>query len=69
METLWQDLRYSLRTLVKRPGFTFVVVTALVFVVFWVFRITDPPGLGEPSRLVGEMHQSRRLQAFSNTHP
>ena len=29
METFWQDLRYSLRTLFKRPGFTFVVVTTL----------------------------------------
>src|SRR5260370_12190064 len=29
METLWQDLRYSLRTLFKKPGFTFVVVPTL----------------------------------------
>src|SRR5260370_7446448 len=29
METFWQDLRYSLRTLLKKPGFTFVVVTTL----------------------------------------
>ncbi|MFL6213550.1 MAG: ABC transporter permease [Blastocatellia bacterium] len=29
METLWHDLRFATRTLVKKPGFTFVLVLAL----------------------------------------
>src|SRR5437667_3558080 len=29
METLWKDLRYGLRTLLKHPGFTAVVVLTL----------------------------------------
>jgi putative ABC transport system permease protein len=29
METLWQDLRYGVRTLLKKPGFTFIAVLAI----------------------------------------
>src|SRR5436853_1627072 len=29
METLWHDLRFAVRTLIKKPGFAFVLVLAL----------------------------------------
>src|SRR5215470_14803739 len=29
MEILWHDLRFALRTLIKKPGFTFVLILAL----------------------------------------
>src|SRR5437868_1847154 len=29
MENLWQDLRYGVRVLLKKPGFTFIVIITL----------------------------------------
>ena len=29
MNTLWQDLRYGLRTLLRKPGFTLMAVVTL----------------------------------------
>jgi predicted permease len=60
METAWQHLRYALRTLFKRPGFTLIVVltlalgiganTAIFSVVHGV--LIEPLPFGEPERIV-----------------
>ena len=61
METLWQDLRYGLRTLGKNKGFTAVAVIVLalgigantaVFSLVHALLLTPAPGVVEPERLV-----------------
>jgi len=61
METLWQDLRYSLRVLAKAPGFTAVAILTLaigmgasVTIFSWVRAVLlNPlPGVAEPDRIV-----------------
>lgn len=60
MQTLWQDLSYAVRTLRKKPGFTFVAiitlalgigVNAALFSVFDAF-VLKPLPLKDPDSLV-----------------
>src|SRR5260370_33259612 len=68
METFWQDVRYSLRTLLKRPGFTLTVVITLalgiganVTIFTWIKAVllAPLPGVERPDEL-GEVWGSTR---------
>src|SRR5258708_3844358 len=61
METFWQDLRYSLRTLFKKPGFAFVVVftlalgigaNATIFTWIKAVLLASLPGIEQQEKLV-----------------
>lgn len=61
VETIWQDLRYSLRTLRKRPGFTSAVVITLALgiganatIFSWIKTVFLAPlaGVDRPDDLV-----------------
>jgi macrolide transport system ATP-binding/permease protein len=76
MQTLWQDLRYAMRTLRKKPGFSFVAiitlalgigVNAALFSVFAAF-VLKPLPLKDPGSLVtleGANAQGERHSLFS----
>jgi predicted permease len=77
MEIFWQDLRYSLRTLFKRPGFTFVVVTILALgiganatIFTWIKAVllASLPGIEQPEKLVEIWGATRNNSALSSSY-
>jgi hypothetical protein len=77
METFWQDLRHSLRMLVKRPGFALTVVATLALgiganatIFTWIKAIllSHLPGIERPDRLVEVWGTTRRNSALSTSY-
>jgi len=77
METFWQDLRYSLRTLFKKPGFSFVVITTLALgiganatIFTWIKAVllASLPGIEQPEKLVEIWGATRNNSALSSSY-
>lgn len=79
MDNLWQDLRYSVRTLLKRPGFTVVALVTLALGLganTAIFTVVDaallrPLAYKEPERLVHlwETRVQREFSQFEASFP
>src|SRR6266851_5740360 len=74
METIWQDLRYSLRMLLKQPGFTLTVVATLALgiganatIFTWIKAIllAPLPGIERPDELVEVWGSTRNNSGLS----
>src|SRR5215471_20914885 len=77
METFWQDLRHSVRMLLKRPGFTLTVVTTLalgiganatIFTWIKVILLDSLPGIDQPDQLVEVWGATRHNSALSTSY-
>jgi len=77
METLWQDLRHSVRMLSKRPGFTLTVVLTLalgiganatIFTWIKVVLLEPLPGIERPDDLVEIWGATRHNSALSTSY-
>lgn len=74
LETLWQDVRYGVRTLAKNPGFATVAMLTLALglgantAIFTVVNavLLRPLGYQEPDRLVTIMHNVNNPVAVAN---
>jgi len=78
METFWQDMRYGLRTVLKRPGFTLTVVITLALgiganatIFTWIEAVLlEPlPGIERPEDLVEIWGATRNNSALSLSYP
>src|SRR5260370_13928982 len=77
METFWQDLRHSVRMLLKRPGFTLMVVITLALgiganatIFTWIKAVllSPLPGIQRPEQLVEIWDATHRNYALSTSY-